>query len=209
MSLIITDHAQQCFAIPPWQHLVSAAVVTTGASGEEEQPVLIVHSRNITDGLNSSTCWVPSICPLRRCFLIRGSWFSFPQAMLNSSKSWQPALWRMLLINFHPEFCGRNQTPRTTHIPSGMSDKLPTHKTKDNSFTVQQRMFTLHCIRQMDRLLFTQNCPVRARQISPQHGTTTTTKKTFFSCQGGQTLKLGTQRGSTLENIQTYLGKEL
>lgn len=47
MSLIIMDHAQQCFAIPPSQHLVSAAVV------------LVTHSyRSIRRGRTT-----PSHCP--------------------------------------------------------------------------------------------------------------------------------------------------
>lgn len=95
---------------------------------------------------------------------------SFLQELLNSSKLWQPALWT-LHISFYPELWGHNQTPRTTHIASGLSVSLSTHKIKDNSFTGQQRMLSLHCSRKMYSLLFTQKCPVRVRQVSLQHGT--------------------------------------
>lgn len=91
-SLISIIHAQKCFAIPPLQHYQSVLrsfrkgmiwvqlqfllPIPTGVSGEEEQPLLIVYSRKIMDSLNSYACRVPSICPQRCCFLIRGNWYS-------------------------------------------------------------------------------------------------------------------------------------
>lgn len=76
------------------------------------------------------------------------------QEMLNSLKSWQPTLWRTLHISFYPQIRGHNQTSRTIHIDSGMSDKS-TQKMKDNSFTSQQRMLSLYCSRKIYRLFVT------------------------------------------------------